>query len=101
MRAGYWIIIVALIACGCKKTNKIFTSDNRVAQVTSNTSWSGYFHNRSVDGNGNATVDMPDDGTACAVVQKNTEGGTLTLTLTGRTAVTTTAKYGIVDDCLE
>ncbi|HUV29525.1 MAG TPA: hypothetical protein VMY05_00340 [Acidobacteriota bacterium] len=79
-------------------------------EVTSNTSWSGIFADRTVDGEGDQTVDIPDDPPECVVVQKETEKGYLRIKLIAeggwflnsaddRPSVTTTAKYGIVSDC--
>lgn len=79
------------------------------AKVESDTSWSGSFSNRTVDGSGDRTVDLDDDdGTVCVVVQKNTRIGTLSVAVIdeGNTwfkkqgnRVTTTADFGVVTAC--
>lgn len=87
------------------------------AEIASDTSWSGAFDNRTVDGAGSKTVDLPDGDIECVVVQKETETGYLTLTIvdhvtgggimgvgekdeTNRSnGVSTTAAYGVVSGC--
>ena len=51
----------------------------RFAVITSNTEWSGFFWNRTVAGTGDMAIEMPQRGTACCNVQKETVGGSLTL----------------------
>lgn len=81
-----------------------------VAEVESSTSWSGAFGDRTVDGQGNASVDLPDDPPQCVVVQKQTSagslsvrvvvsGGFLTAGASGSEWVTTTAAFGVVSVC--
>ncbi len=79
------------------------------AEVQSDTSWSGSFGNRSVDGSGNRTIDLPDEHPQCCVVQKDTEAGFLRVRITAEGGgifgpddtgwVETTAAYGIVSVC--
>ena len=99
------IIILALLLAGC-------SSPERWAEVESDTSWSGYFENRSVDGHGDQRIDLPESGeVVCAVVQKDTEDGYLRLRLCEQGVMLTpkletewartTAAYGIVDRCLD
>ncbi len=59
-------LVVGALVTGC--------SDYK-AQVESNTTWSGVFAGKSIDGAGNSTIDVPDDGELCIVIQKNTRGG--------------------------
>lgn len=82
---------------------------NYKAEVQSNTSWSGSFSNRTVDGSGNRTVDLPDDPPVCCVVQKETESGYLRVRVIAKGGgilgpsdgewVETTAAYGVVTAC--
>lgn len=75
-----------------------------VLKVTSNTSWSGFFNNRSVDGKGDETFDI-DKYDKCWSLQKETERGTLTLEIYDKANMEsiaenyTTASYGIVRVC--
>lgn len=78
------------------------------AEVQSNTSWSGAFGDRTVDGTGNAKVDLPDEPPQCVVVQKETTQGTLRVRVVasggvispgGSGWVETTAAYGVVSAC--
>jgi hypothetical protein len=99
------VMVGSIALAGCGQDLK--------AKVESNTSWSGAFGNRSVDGSGSKTVDLPDDRPQCAVVQKSTQGGSLTVRIicenTGLAAMfgaedeedsaTTTAAYGVVSVC--
>jgi len=80
------------------------------AKVESNTSWSGSFSGRTVDGSGNQTVDIDDDGVVCCVVQKETEGGRLKVTIVNEgsnpfrsegESKETTAAYGLVTVCTD
>ncbi len=98
------IIIIALLSLGCEK--------DYYAQVTSDTSWSGSFADRTVDGKGDKRVDIPDDPPQCVVVQKDTEHGKLSVTIFAKSrwflgsdyssgTITTTAAYGIVLACSE
>lgn len=101
MRQATRIVCLAglLAACG-----------DIAAEVQSNTSWSGAFGNRSVDGAGNQTIDLPDDPPQCVAVQKDTPGGYLRVRVTvsggwlfapsqGSGWVETTAAYGVVTAC--
>jgi len=81
------------------------------AEVRSNTSWSGAFGNRTVDGSGYKTVDLPDEHPQCCCVQKETESGYLQVRVTADGGflfgpgdshwVETTAAYGVVTVCSE
>ena len=95
-------VVAALCMAGC--------GGDLVVEVESNTSWSGYFHNRSVDGSGDETVDVPEESIVCATVQKGTEGGTLTVRMVRRDvgifqtdneedSASTSAAYGVVSVC--
>lgn len=70
-------LIFAVFSCvffaGC--------ADDWVAEVNSNTSWSGAFGNSTVDGSGSRTVDLPDDEIVCCVVQKQSEHGSLSVSI--------------------
>lgn len=82
------------------------------AEVESSTSWSGSFGGATVDGSGNKRINLPDDPPQCAVVQKNTESGSLRLRISSEGGflipeissgdwITTTAAYGVVSACGE
>ena len=96
----FFLIIIVILGCSI---------DYKV-KVSSNTSWSGYFDNRTVEGYGNKTVNVSDEGTVCATAQKETEEGYLKLKMveyrkglfSGETTVDkaeTTAAYGVVSVC--
>lgn len=90
-------VILAALACGCGVLDV-------EAHVTSDTTWSGSFDGRTVDGSGNQTINL---GTAsgssgpskCAVVQKKTRTGFLTVKIDGGEEKTTTAEFGVVSVC--
>jgi len=91
------IAIASLIIVGC--------SDFK-AKVESDTSWSGAFGNRTVDGNGNKIIDLEDSDTQCCVVQKQTKHGRLKVTIIDEGFLgmdgefaETTAEYGVVSVC--
>lgn len=70
------------------------------ADVSSSTSWSGSFDGRTVDGTGSMSVDMGTRGRVkCAVVQKRTREGFLTVSVDGGDSQTTTAEFGVVTSC--
>lgn len=70
------------------------------ADVSSSTSWSGSFNGRTVSGTGNMSVDMGARGSVkCAVVQKDTREGFLTVSIDGGESKTTTAEFGVVSVC--
>jgi hypothetical protein len=86
------LTVVMLVCTGCN----LFQDE---AHVTSDTSWSGDFNGRTVDGSGNRTVDLGGgDNPKCAVVQKKTANGFLTLKI-GSDEKTTTAAFGVVSAC--
>ncbi len=97
------VVLLGLLAfAGCSKDIK--------CEVRSDTSWSGAFGDRTVDGAGSTTVDLPDDSPQCCVVQKETESGYLEIQVisegsgflnptTEGNAVRTTAAYGVVSAC--
>lgn len=99
-----------LLMCLLVSTSGTACSRDWKVKVESNTSWSGAFGNRTVDGTGNRTIDIPDDPPECVVVQKDTEQGFLSIeTFTEgngifapekrNSNVTTTAAFGLVSDC--
>ena len=61
----------------------VFGCGGITAEVESNTSWSGAFGNRTVDGSGDAVVELMGSRPQCAVVQKETEFGFLRLRING------------------
>lgn len=101
MRKAIILVIISLLLMGCSVDYKV--------DVKSDTSWSGAFGNRTVDGQGNKTVDIADDPPVCVVVQKQTERGYLTIQIIAKgggifgpddnAPVTTRAAYGVVSDC--
>ena len=96
----YFIFLIVLMLLGCGPDWK--------AEIKSNTSWSGSFDGRTVDGTGNKTVNLSNDEVVCCVVQKDTEEGYLEVriiddsgglfTADGEKAKTT-ADYGVVSVC--
>jgi hypothetical protein len=83
-------------------------ADEWVAEVNSNTSWSGSFSGRTVDGTGNTKVNLGSDETVCCVVQKQTQTGYLKVSIKNEggglfamdgESKETTAAYGIVSVC--
>lgn len=96
-----FILTVFLIGC----------SDHWKAKVESNTSWSGSFNGTTVDGHGNQTVDLGNDDIVCCVVQKQTTGGRLKVSIVNESnnplgsgdgeSKETTAQYGVVSVCNE
>lgn len=85
------LVLTALPACS------LFNTD---AHVESDTSWSGSFNGRTVDGSGNQLVKMGGGtGTKCASVQKQTRAGFLTVKIGGGEEKTTTAAFGVVTVC--
>ncbi len=102
-------LVAALVCmtalCGC--------GEDLYVEIESSTSWSGAFGNRTVDGSGDDRVDVSDDRPVCAVVQKQTEGGSLTARMICENkglyalfgaedeedSATTTAAYGVVSVC--
>lgn len=99
-RAGFpfslFVLLITLSSgCGAFDVN---------AHVASDTSWSGSFDGRTVDGNGNQTVQMGSANdrsgpSKCAVVQKQTRTGFLTVKIDGGEEKTTTAEFGVVSVC--
>ena len=100
VRGAFFVIAILLMSC----------SVDYKAEVQSNTSWSGAFGNRSVDGSGNQTVDLPDEHPQCIVVQKDTEQGFLRVRVAAEGGgwlfspedsdwVETTAAFGVVSAC--
>jgi hypothetical protein len=82
-----------LLVTGC---GSIFDTN---AEVESNTTWSGSFNGRTVDGSGNQTILLgKGSGAYCATVQKQTRSGFLTVTVSGHSN-TTTADFGVVTVC--
>ncbi|MBD3220351.1 hypothetical protein GF314_03835 [bacterium] len=97
------ILTAAVLLTGCSVDYK--------AEVDSDTTWSGAFGNRTVDGSGKTTVDLPDDDPVCCTVQKMTESGRLRVRVVADGGgilgpsdsdwVETTASYGVVTACSE
>lgn len=86
------LIVAAFVTGSCS----VFRLE---ANVDSNTSWSGDFNGRTVDGTGSQTVSLGSGtGPKCAVVQKQTTTGYLTVEI-GSDKKTTTAAYGVVSVC--
>lgn len=80
------------------------------AKVESDTSWSGAFSTRTVQGSGNQIVDIDndDDGVVCVAVQKQTRLGSLAVQVVdeGNTwfkkngpRVVTNADFGVATAC--
>ncbi len=89
---------VTVLVTGC--------SDYKV-DVESDTTWSGVFAGKSVDGAGNSTIDVPDDGELCIVIQKNTRGGFVQVSVrdTGGSSYQTDwerteGAYGTIEFCV-
>jgi hypothetical protein len=89
-----------LLVAGCSHDYK--------AEVRSNTTWSGAFNGATVDGSGDRTVDIDDEGVQCVVVQKQTRTGSLTVSIVddGNTwfkkdgeSKSTSAEFGVVTVC--
>ena len=94
------IVISSVFLLSCDDSSSSKNEDYKIA-VESNTSWSGSFANRTVDGSGDKIVDIPDDPPQCAVVQKQTASGYLRVrVLPHGDWVETTAAYGLVTTCL-
>ena len=93
------VLVAAVIVCiGVLSTGCDFFKT--IADVGSDTSWSGVFDGRSVDGTGDMKVDMgARGGMKCAVVQKKTREGFLTVSISGGESKTTTANFGSVSVC--
>ena len=70
------IISVLILICGCSKEVVEYKID-----VKSNTAWSGYFDNRTVDGVINKRIDVGNEPPVCCSCQKETENGYLKLTV--------------------
>lgn len=95
------IVALLCLSVGC--------SHDAMARVESDTQWSGAFGNRTVEGNGNQDVDLPDETPTCASVQKQTRTGRLKVTTfddgnawlkwDGETAETI-AEFGVVTVCI-
>ena len=102
-RIAVILLAVSLTSLGCGVDYK--------AEVQSDTEWSGAFGNRTVDGSGSTTVDLPDDHPQCCVVQKQTEHGYLKVRVVGEGGwlvgpgdsdwAVTYAEYGVVSICSE
>jgi hypothetical protein len=66
------LIFLPLLILGC--------SDYK-AEIESNTSWSGWFGDRTVAGSGNMTIDLDDDESQCCEVYKETGYGWLRISI--------------------
>ncbi len=92
--------ITIFIAIGC--------TDYK-AKVESDTSWSGWFGDDHVSGQGNRVIDLPDgedEENACCLVSKETEQGWLKVTIVDEgflggdgESKETAEPYGIVEVC--
>jgi len=92
-----WFAAVVLTAIAVAPACSLFKTE---ARVESDTSWSGSFDGRTVSGTGNQTVDMGSgNGAKCAVVQKQTRNGYLTVSVDGGESKTTYAEFGVVSVC--
>jgi hypothetical protein len=105
MRGSLFILVssLSLTLLGCDKDEPVEQppKDYKI-EITSDTRWSGYFENRTIDGHGNETIDISDNGIVCCTAQKQTEHGTLTMSvIPGGESATTTAAYGVVSVCKE
>jgi hypothetical protein len=49
------------------------------AEVESDTCWSGWFGDRTVDGSGNMVIDLDDDEQQCCTIYKQTAYGRLSI----------------------
>lgn len=93
MKALPALLLVSLLVAGCG----VFRTD---AHVTSDTSWSGSFDGRTIDGKGNQIISLGNGGgPKCASVQKQTTGGFLKVKIDSGEEKTTTAAYGVVTVC--
>lgn len=90
-----WLLALALLAGGCSSE----------IRIESNTSWSGSFCGRTIEGTGNKTI----EGCDCATVQKTTADGYLEATIHTPNSILwfgldgeskrTEAAYGVVSVC--
>ena len=78
------------------------------AEIQSDTSWSGSFGDRRIDGSGNSTVEIGGPPPYCAIVQKQTADGVLRVRVvsddpTGPSTdwIETTLPFGAATACLE
>jgi len=86
------LLVASLTATSCN----LFKTQ---AHIESDTSWSGSFDGRTIDGRGSRTIDLGGGtGAKCAVVQKQTREGFLTLKIDDEER-TTTAAFGVVSVC--
>lgn len=88
------LVIAVLLSASC---DKLLSLD---ANVQSDTSWSGSFDGRTVEGRGNQTVRLGTGNVVrCVAVQKQTRAGYLTVDVDGQERKTTTAEFGVVSAC--
>ena len=91
-------------------TNNIPATASYRAIIRSNTTWTGSFVNRTVEGSGNATIQLPGPAPVCVVVHKKVASGYLELQIESyiaasnellhqQGAVRTDASFGVVSDC--
>lgn len=101
---GRCVLVAALCLTGYA------CSHDYKAKVESDTSWSGAFSTRTVQGSGNQTVDIDDDDqdVVCVAVQKQTRAGSLAVQVVdeGNTwfkkngpRASTIADFGVVTAC--
>lgn len=100
LRGAIILLLLVLFVLGCDDDDEPRRLLDLKAEVESNTSWSRFFENRTVDGSGNQTVDLPDVDIACCTVQKQTEEGRLKVSVVpGGESAESTAAYGVVTVC--
>ena len=98
------LLCAGLLATGCSADYKV--------EIESNTAWSGAFGGKVVNGSGNLTIDLPDDGLQCILLQKNTIPGYIrmrvydvndssTATNGAGDWVETNTPYGAVQTCVK
>lgn len=93
------LLVASLVCLAISSGCSLF---EHTAEVESNTTWSGSFggsgQSRTVDGSGNQDVKMKGDAPFCAVVQKQTRTGNLSVSINGHSE-STSAEFGVVSVC--
>jgi len=103
MKYLFIVLLISIFIINCAPDYK--------AQIKSDTSWSGSFDNRTVDGDGNDIINLSNEHPVCCVAQKQTEDGYLHIRVIndnkniigpGNSSwAKTTAAYGVVSACSE